>query len=139
MHVFIQQKNGEGSETILQIGPMPVSTVRLDYGPNQLVYYPHVTYKWDHSWENEMNEAIKELVKKQIAQQVGDMPTTVEEMLGLYEIKNNQRQVLSLSLSNYTYHEKAAHGMTTIESLTFDIEKRSYVHSRIYLNLAPIM
>src|SRR5690606_35843477 len=118
------RKNDEGSETILQIGPMPVSTVRLDYGPNQLVYYPHVTYKWDHSWENEMNETIKEQVKKQIEQQVGEMPTTVEEMLGLYEVKNNQRQVLSLSLSNYTYHQKAAHGMTTIESLTFDIEKK---------------
>lgn len=118
---------------------MPVSTVRLDYGPNQLVYYPHVFYKFDQSWEIEMNGAIKEQVHKQIAQQVGEMPTSVEEMLGLYEIKNNQRQVLSLSLSNYTYHQKAAHGMTTIESLTFDIEKRSYVHSRIYLNRAAIM
>ena len=61
-----------------------------------MVYYPHVSYKWDHLWENEMNQAIKEQVQKQIAQQVGEMPTTVEEMLGLYEIKNNQRQVLSL-------------------------------------------
>ena len=60
-------------------------------------------------------------VKKQISQQVGDMPTTVEEMLGLYEIKNNQRQVLSLSISNYTYHQQAAHGMTVIQSLTFDL------------------
>jgi len=30
---------------------------------------------------------------------------------------------LSLSLSNYTYHYHAAHGMTYIKSLTFDLEK----------------
>ena len=30
------------------------------------------------------------------------MLTTVEEMLGLYEIKNNQREVLSLTLQLYT-------------------------------------
>jgi len=95
LHSFYLRKKGEGSETILQIGPMPVSTVRLDYGPNQLVYYPHVFYKFDQSWENEMNETIKEQVHKQIAQQVGEMPTSVEEMQGLYEIKNNQWQVLS--------------------------------------------
>ena len=44
-------------------------------------------------------------------------------MIGEFEIKNNQRQVLSLSLSNYTYHYHAAHGMTYIKSLTFDLQK----------------
>ncbi|MGN7479346.1 DUF3298 domain-containing protein [Solibacillus silvestris] len=70
-----------------------------------------------------MNHAITEQVKELISQQIGNMPTTVDQMLGLYEIKNNQRQVLSLSLSNYTYHQHAAHGMTYIQSLTFDLEK----------------
>jgi len=41
-------------------------------------------------------------------------------MLGLYEIKNNQRNVLSLSLSNDAYFDHAAHGMTYRSSLTFD-------------------
>ena len=70
-----------------------------------------------------MNHAIIEQVNNIISIQVGNMPTTVDQMLGLYEIKNNQRQVLSLSLSNYTYHQYAAHGMTYIKSLTFDLEK----------------
>ena len=70
-----------------------------------------------------MNVAISEQVKELISIQIGNMPTTVEEMLGLYEIKNNQRQVLSLSLSNYTYHYMAAHGMTYIKSLTFDMKQ----------------
>ncbi len=42
-------------------------------------------------------------------------------MLGTYEIKNNQRNILSLTLANYTYHEQAAHGMTYLSSLTFDL------------------
>ena len=103
---------------------MPISTLRLDCGENQVVYYPYVFFSGNNLWENKMNEAIKEQVKKLIFEQVGNMPTTVEEMLGLYEIKNNQRQLLSLSLSNYTYHQKAAHGMTYIKSLNFDLEKQ---------------
>lgn len=70
-----------------------------------------------------INHTIVFETQKLINEQVGNMPTTVEEMLGSYEIKNNQRQVLSLSLSNYTYHYHAAHGMTYIKSLTFDLEK----------------
>ncbi|MBD8037893.1 DUF3298 domain-containing protein [Solibacillus sp. A46] len=89
-----------------------------------MVYYPYVFFTENNFWENKMNEAIKEQVKKLISDQVGDMPTTVEEMRGFYEIKNNQRQILSLSLSNYTYHQKAAHGMTYIKSLNFDLEKQ---------------
>lgn len=114
----------KGSGSIQQIGPLPVSTIRLDCGRNQIVYYPHVFFNEDHTWQFQMNEAIINQVKKQISGQVGDMPTTVEEMLGLYEIKNNQREVLSLSLSNYTYHQQAAHGMTVINSLTFDLIKK---------------
>ncbi|WP_342669951.1 hypothetical protein [Pseudobacillus wudalianchiensis] len=48
------------------------------------------------------------------------MSTIVEEMKGSYEIKNNQREVLSLALSNYTYHAHATHGMTYIKSSTFN-------------------
>ncbi|WP_274308175.1 RsiV family protein [Solibacillus daqui] len=69
-----------------------------------------------------MNHAIYEQVKDLISLQTGNMPTTVDEMLGFYEIKNNQRQLLSLSLTNYTYHKQAAHGMTYIKSLTFDFD-----------------
>ncbi|WP_240746277.1 RsiV family protein [Lysinibacillus sp. S2017] len=71
-----------------------------------------------------MNYAIYEQVMELISIQFGNMPTTVEQMLGFYEIKNNQRQVLSLSLSNYTYHYHAAHGLTYIKSLTFDLEQQ---------------
>ena len=41
------------------------------------------------------------------------------EMLAYYEIKNNQRGILSLNLIVYSF-TGGAHGMTIIKSLTFD-------------------
>jgi len=40
---------------------------------------------------------------------------------GWYEIKTNEKGVLSLSIGNYTIAYPAAHGLTIIKSLTFDI------------------
>ncbi|KMY56313.1 hypothetical protein AC623_19545 [Bacillus sp. FJAT-27231] len=71
--------------------------------------------------ERAINRAIRERNQQLINEQIGNMPSSVEEMIGYYEIKNNQREVLSLSLINYAYHYHAAHGMTYIKSLTFDL------------------
>lgn len=109
---------------MLQISPVQINTGYISKGVKQIVYYPKITFYKDYLWETKMNQLISEQVKALISLQIGNMPTTVEEMLGLYEIKNNQRQVLSLSLSNYTYHKQAAHGMTYIKSLTFDLENK---------------
>jgi hypothetical protein len=102
--------------------PVHIQTQKVSTGPKKTVYFPKVIMD-NHRFEKSINRAIVRQTQELIDQQVGNMPTTVEEMLGLYEIKNNQRDVLSLSLSNYTYHQKAAHGMTYIKSLTFDLQK----------------
>lgn len=104
--------------------PVNIKTVKMSSGPNKTVYYPKVIGMLDQVWERSINRTIAFQTQQLIDQQVGNMPTTVVEMLGLFEIKNNQRQVLSLSLSNYTYHHQAAHGMTYIKSLTFDLKNR---------------
>lgn len=103
--------------------PVNVRTLKVKSGDKKRVYYPHIFGTRSKVLEDMVNQAIVEETQKLIDMQVGGMPSTVEEMLGTYEIKNNQRRVLSLSLSNYTYHERAAHGMTYIQSLTFDLEK----------------
>lgn len=86
------------------------------------MYYPQVILYENRLWEQKMNRAITEQVNELISLQVGNIPSAIEQMLGLYEIKNNQRQLLSLSLSNYTYYQHAAHGMTYLKSLTFDLK-----------------
>ncbi|WP_077623236.1 DUF3298 and DUF4163 domain-containing protein [Sediminibacillus massiliensis] len=102
--------------------PVRTETVKVGKEPIQ-VFYPRAVNMADTRLERYINQAIESQTQQLIDLQVGNMPSTVEEMLGTYELKNNQRQVLSLSLSNYTYHYQAAHGMTFIKSLTFDLKE----------------
>nr|WP_093213441.1 DUF3298 and DUF4163 domain-containing protein [Sediminibacillus albus] len=98
--------------------------MKISKGPKQTVFFPRISGMTDKSFQKSMNKTIVSQTQTLIDLQTGSMPETVEEMIGSFEIKNNQRQVLSLSLSNYTYHYRAAHGMTFIRSLTFDLEKK---------------
>jgi Protein of unknown function (DUF3298) len=104
--------------------PVSIEPRMISNGPKQVVYYPKVVRMRSRDFQRTINRTIVAETQKLIHEQVGNMPSTVEEMLGAFEIKNNQREVLSLSLSNYTYHYHAAHGMTFIRSLTFDLEKQ---------------
>ncbi|MGG0719635.1 DUF3298 domain-containing protein [Robertmurraya massiliosenegalensis] len=104
--------------------PVKVDTLHIGEAPRKSIYYPRIRGIRNHFFEKRMNDSIVKVVQTLIDTQVGNMPSTVAEMLGTYEIKNNQREVLSLLLSNYTYHDRAAHGMTYLKSLTFDLQKQ---------------
>ena len=103
--------------------PVSIKTIQISSESDKTVSYPQVIGMQNQEWERSINQTIAYQTQQLINEQVGNIPTTVEEMIGSYEVKNNQRQVLSLSLSNYTYHYHAAHGMTYIKSLTFDLKK----------------
>lgn len=103
--------------------PVSIEPRMISNGPKQVVHYPKAVRMRSRNFQRTINRTIVAETQKLIHEQVGNMPSTVEEMQGSFEIKNNQREVLSLSLSNYTYHAHAAHGMTFIRSLTFDLEK----------------
>ncbi len=103
--------------------PVSIRTHAFRFGPQKRVYYPQVEQMQNQQLQHLINQSIVHQTQSLISLQVGNMPTTVKEMLGYYEIKNNQRQVLSLTQSNYIYHDKAAHGMTFIRSLTFDLKR----------------
>lgn len=108
--------------------PVSIKTIKISSESDKTVSYPQVIGMQNQEWERSINQTIAYQTQQLINEQVGNIPTTVEEMIGSYEVKNNQRQVLSLSLSNYTYHYHAAHGMTYIKSLTFDLKKGSFVN-----------
>lgn len=104
--------------------PVNIATFIMSGGMKKTIFIPQAVQMANEQLEVMINETIIKETEWMIAQQDGQMEDmTVEEILGTYEIKNNQRNVLSLSLSNYTYHAHAAHGMTIIKSLTFDLEK----------------
>lgn len=106
--------------------PVSIVTRNVYCNPQKMVHYPQVCGMQNIELEKYINQMIVDATQQLINEQVGNMPETVVEMLGSYEIKNNQRDVLSLSLSNYAYHDRAAHGMTYIKSLTFDLQKGTY-------------
>ncbi|SEQ87992.1 protein of unknown function [Virgibacillus subterraneus] len=105
--------------------PVNIEPMRVSYGTDIQVIYPHVFGMRDRGMERFINQNIVDETQQLINIQVAEMPTTLVEMDGSFETKNNQRDVLSLSFYNYAYHYQAAHGMTYIKSLTFDLENKS--------------
>jgi len=101
--------------------PVPIQTGSYVV-PNVEVYYPSVYGLPNVGAQTAMNEAIRAQANAMVVEQLGQRPSDGDatSMTGLYEIKTNQRGVLSLTQSNYAYTPPAAHGMTLLRSLTFD-------------------
>lgn len=108
----------------LPIQSLPVS-IQTMVIQNQgiTIYYPQIVNLKQMFVQQAINQKIYELVHHLIQKQYEEQDVQdFSEMIGLYEIKTNERNVLSLSLSNYAYAPKHAHGLTIMKSLTFDIE-----------------
>ncbi|MBY0099198.1 DUF3298 and DUF4163 domain-containing protein [Mesobacillus maritimus] len=103
--------------------PVLMKTMNVSNGPDLQVFYPRVVKMQNTALEHLINTSIVNQTQELINLQVNQSPSTVVEMLGTYEVKNNQRDVLSLAFSNYTYYYQAAHGMTYIKSLSFDLKQ----------------
>lgn len=86
--------------------PVSIKTEKVQGGPDIVFYYPVVHDLENKQAEHLMNRAIVNETQQLINTLFGDIPTTLISMLGTYEIKNNQRNVLSLSLANYGYHDR---------------------------------
>ena len=87
------------------------------------IYYPFVYGLPNKFVEYQINQEIYNMVNMLMEEQynVQDTPEFVE-MLGTYEIKTNERNILSILFSNYAIFYQAAHGLTLMKSLTIDVE-----------------
>lgn len=97
--------------------PVVVETRTL-IQPRLNVQYPVVTGMSQFEIQARINETILAAVYRLIEDQ-GYTTNPMTEITGVYELKNNQRGVLSLSLINYAY-AGGAHGLTLVRSLTVD-------------------
>lgn len=82
------------------------------------VYYPavHLTNPAvQHSINSKILQRTNELIRQQ---GYGESPDTEET--GYYELKTNERNVLSLTLVNFAY-SGGAHGLTVVVPLTFNV------------------
>lgn len=84
------------------------------------ILFPQVTALPNPGVEYAINAVIYETVIALQQEQLKGQTGINMEMVGHYEIKTNERGILSLTLSNYAYSYPMAHGMTLLKSLTFD-------------------
>ncbi|MCR8642689.1 DUF3298 and DUF4163 domain-containing protein [Paenibacillus sp. N1-5-1-14] len=101
---------------------------------NTTVYYPVVTELSNTAAQKQINQRILQAVHNLMQEQtIKQDSNDIQEMLGEYEIKSNERGLLSLTLSNYTFMTKHAHGLTLLQSLTFNIHNgHSYTLQELF-------
>jgi hypothetical protein len=89
--------------------------------PGITIYYPQVVGLSNRMIQDQMNRTIIGLASYLRQEQLKVQTGTNMQMTGHYEIKTNERGILSLILSNYAYSQPMAHGNTIAKSLTFDV------------------
>src|SRR5690625_3971902 len=91
--------------------------------PGITVYYPEVVGLNDTQVQHTVNQAIVHFTQQLINEQYKQQNVNhFAEMIGIYEIKTNERGILSLTLSNYAIAAQHANGLTLMNSLTVDIK-----------------
>lgn len=99
--------------------PVSVSTFHL-VRPRLDVFYPVILGLGDFRVQQIINSAILNLVYTLIRDQ-GYYENPLTQITGSYELKTNERGILSLSIINYAF-SGGAHGLTITKSLTFDVQ-----------------
>lgn len=89
--------------------------------PGTTIYYPLVIGLPNRNVQDQINRTIIGLASYLRQEQLKVQTGTNMQMTGHYEIKTNERGILSLILSNYAYSQPMAHGNTIAKSLTFDV------------------
>lgn len=97
--------------------PLTIQTTSIIKPPVKIVY-PQVTNGTNKSAAQKMNETIRSDVNRLMKIQGFPSPN-IQEMIGQYELKSNQRNVLSLTNLNYVF-SGGAHGNTVLSGLTFE-------------------
>jgi len=107
---------------MMAIESLPVSILTMSMQrEGATIYYPQVIGLMDGTVQQSINEAIYQEVQTLIQEQHEKQDTnTFAEMIGTFEIKTNERHVLSLTLTNFAFAAGHANGLTLIKGLTFD-------------------
>jgi hypothetical protein len=99
--------------------PVPIQTYYLSPRPQVYVYYPVVYGLSNPQVEARINQTILAVLNPMLRERGWDSPELVD-LNGWFEIKTNEKEILSLSLLVYSY-TGGAHGLTVNKSLTFDV------------------
>lgn len=87
-----------------------------------IIYFPQVVSHFNEMIKNKINQKIDETVRRLVQNQYQEQDVShFDEMIGTFEIKTNERNVLSITFTNYAIAKNFAHGLTLMDSLTFDV------------------
>jgi hypothetical protein len=99
--------------------PVQVRTISVTR-PKLNLLYPLVVELPNQAVQHTINIAIANVGQRLLTEQ-GYPSNPMTDVTANYEIKTNQRGILSLSLINYAF-SGGAHGLTLQKSLTFDVQ-----------------
>ncbi|MDN4071489.1 DUF3298 and DUF4163 domain-containing protein [Fictibacillus terranigra] len=85
------------------------------------VQYPQIIGLSETETQIKLNKAIEDKVFSLMAEN-GIKRKDLEEMSGLFEVKLNQDEWLSIVFTNYAYWTNAAHGLTLQASITMNVK-----------------
>ncbi|MBD7984382.1 DUF3298 and DUF4163 domain-containing protein [Sporosarcina sp. Sa2YVA2] len=101
--------------------PVTIQTKKLPHAATNVnVYYPSVVGLTNYTVQQKINHTIISTLNKMLIDQYF-YESYLVEMLANFEIKTNERGILSLNLIVYSF-TGGAHGMTVVKSLTFDVK-----------------
>lgn len=107
---------------VSQALPVSIRTMVIQQG-GTTIHYPQIVGLQHINVQQSINQTIVQLVQYLMQQQYQQQDAdSFIEIIGTFEIKTNERNILSLSLSNYAYAYQHAHGLTLMKSLTFNVQ-----------------
>ncbi|HLR09392.1 MAG TPA: DUF3298 domain-containing protein [Bacillota bacterium] len=106
---------------VVQSLPVSIQTYMISH-QGIMIYFPQIKGLTDEFIQQTINQSIYRATLNLIQRQHVEQDVAVfAEMLGMYEIKTNERSVLSLVLTNYAIASNYANGLTRFEAMTFDL------------------
>lgn len=107
----------------MELNQLPATVLtRTITRPNTTIYYPQLAGLANQSAEQEINRSLFQSVQGLIHEQERVQVPGDTEMQGSYEIKSNERGIFSVTMNNYAYTPRMAHGMTFLASVTADVQ-----------------
>lgn len=98
--------------------PAIVRTQVWRLSPKATIYFPIISGLRNSQVQQLINHRLQNIIHHLLVSQGYFQNKDKAEVVSIFEVKNNQRGILSIAISNYTYIEGAAHGLTVIQSLT---------------------
>ncbi|KKI91971.1 hypothetical protein WQ54_11800 [Bacillus sp. SA1-12] len=98
--------------------PVPIQTMMI-LAPTGIIYYPQLQWPKNLVIQNKLNKGLLSKVNKLFNKSYQQIYIT--ELVGDYEVKNNQRGIISINLNNFATGPKLAHPIDNLSSINADI------------------